>query len=429
MGERPGDSGICLRLSVMDGRRILISPLNWGLGHAGRMIPLALELRNRGHEVIFGVDRSIIPVIEKDLPGIKIIELSGVGIRYSAVLPQFISIFLQLPRIVAAAFREHSALKSLAFELKPDIIISDNRFGFFHKEIFSVFVTHQLRIPFPKGMRFLEPAAAWLNRKIIGNFDLCLVPDYPGNENLSGRLSHQLKLPENVFYMGPLSRFSGASAGGAFMGDSDLGEADLGESNLKETDMGEAYMRKSDMGKPYLGESKINLPHPYWCLILSGPEPQRSLLFEKVTEALSGIRLVILCGSPAPRCRKNPDNITGAMDPGNITVITDPDTATMEKIITGSSLVISRAGYSSIMELVSLGKGGVIIPTPGQTEQEYLGQYHNGRHGFTTLKQKDLAHLREISPEAQGAHSPSFPETSALQEEAVRLLFEQNNKS
>jgi hypothetical protein len=379
----------------MDGRRILISPLNWGLGHAGRMIPLALELRQRGHEVIFGVDRSIIPVIEKDLPGIKIIELSGVRIRYSAVVPQFISIFLQLPRIVAAAFREHSALKSLAFELKPDIIISDNRFGFFHKDIFSVFVTHQLRIPFPKGMRFLEPAAAWLNRKIIGNYDLCLVPDYPGNENLSGRLSHQLKLPENVFYMGPLSRFSGASAGRAFMSDTDLGETNM-------------------------GESTINLSYPYWCLILSGPEPQRSLLFEKVTEALPDIRLVVLCGSPAPRCRKNHENIT---------FITDPDTATMKKVIKGSSLVISRSGYSSIMELVSMGKGGVIIPTPGQTEQEYLGQYHDGRHGFITLKQKDLAHLREISPEAQGAHSHSFPETSALQEEAVRLLFEQNNKS
>ena len=83
-------------------------------------------------------------------------------------------------------------------------------------------------------------------------------------------------------------------------------------------------MGKADMGKPNLDESKINLPHPYWCLILSGPEPQRSMLFEKVTEALSGIRLVVLCGSPAPRCRKNPDNITGATDPDNITVITNP---------------------------------------------------------------------------------------------------------
>jgi hypothetical protein len=78
---------------------------------------------------------------------------------------------------------------------------------------------------------------------------------------------------------------------------------------------------------------------------------------------------------------------------------------------------------------MSLGKGGVIIPTPGQTEQEYLGQYHNGRHGFITLKQKDLVHLREISPVAQGSHSRSFPETTALLEEAIRLLLEQNKKS
>ncbi len=406
-------------MSVMDGRRILISPLNWGLGHAGRMIPLALELRKKGHEIIFGADGSIIPAIEKDLPGIKIIEIPGVRIRYSAALPQYISILLQVPHIVLASFREHSALKHLVRELKPDIIISDNRFGFFHKDIFSVFVTHQLRIPFPKWLRVIEPAAAWLNRRIIGNFDLCLVPDYPGNENLSGRLSHQLKLPDNVFYMGPLSRFSGATAGEAHKSESDISEASMGEA-----DTGVATTHEATAG-----EAKTNLPHPYFCLILSGPEPQRSILFEKVSGALSGNRLVVMCGSPAPRYRKKPDNTTGIADHGNITFITDPDTATMKKVISGSSLVIARAGYSSIMELVSLGKGGVIIPTPGQTEQEYLGQYHNGRHGFITLKQNQLEHLREISPETQEALTPFSPETAPLQEEAFRLLLEQNKKS
>jgi hypothetical protein len=364
----------------MDGRRILISPLNWGLGHAGRMIPLALELRKRGNEIIFGVDSSIIPVIEKDLPDINIIAIPGAVIRYSGILPQYISIFLQVPRIVAASFREFSALKRLARQLKPDIIISDNRFGFFHKDIFSVYITHQLRVPFPGLMKFLEPAAAWLNRKVISNYDLCLVPDYPGNENLSGRLSHQLQMPDNVFYMGPLSKFSGASA----------------------------------------VESDITLPHPYYCLILSGPEPQRSLLFDKITRVLSGTHLVVLIGSPAPGFRS---------DTGNTTVITNPDTATMKKVICGSSLVISRAGYSTVMELVSLGKGGVIVPTPGQTEQEYLGQYHDGRHGFITLKQTDLEHLREISPETLGASSPCFADRAPLFEEAVSLLLEQKKKS
>ena len=397
-------------MSLMDGRRILISPLNWGLGHAGRMIPLALELRKRGHEIIFGVDGSIIHTIEKDLPGIKIIEIPGVRIRYSAVLPQYISILLQVPHIVTASFREHSTLKRLVRELKPDIIISDNRFGFYHKEIFSVFVTHQLRILFPEWAKFAEPAASWVNRRIIGNFDLCLVPDYPGNENLSGRLSHQLKLPDNVFCMGPLSRFSGATAG-----ESDKSESDISEASMGESDTGVATTHKAKAGK-----AKTNLPHPYNCLILSGPEPQRSILFEKVSEALSGINLAVLCGSPAPGNNKKH---------GNITFITDPDTATMKKVISGSSLVISRAGYSSIMELVSLGRGGVIIPTPGQTEQEYLGQYHNGRHGFITLKQNQMEHLREIAPEKQEAQLPGFPEMAPLQEEAFRLLLEQNKKS
>jgi UDP-N-acetylglucosamine:LPS N-acetylglucosamine transferase len=100
----------------------------------------------------------------------------------------------------------------------------------------------------------------------------------------------------------------------------------------------------------------------------------------------------------------------------------------MKHVISGSSLVISRAGYSIVMELVSLGKGGVIIPTPGQTEQEYLGQYHNGRHGFITLNQRALEHLHEISPEAHGTQSPCFPENATLFEEAVRLLLEQNKK-
>ncbi|MGB8358890.1 MAG: hypothetical protein WCD55_09770, partial [Bacteroidales bacterium] len=141
----------------MDGRRILISPLNWGFGHAGRMIPLALELKNRGHEIIFGVDKSLIQVLEKDLINILVIPVPGIRIRYSRFLPQYLCIILQVPLLIISAFREHSALKRIVRELKPDIIISDNRFGFFHNDVYSVFVTHQLRIAFPGLLRFLEP--------------------------------------------------------------------------------------------------------------------------------------------------------------------------------------------------------------------------------------------------------------------------------
>ncbi len=363
----------------MDGRRILISPLNWGLGHAGRMIPLAIELKKRGNEIIFGTDKTLFHVLEKDLHGITIIQIPGIRMRYSGVFPQYLCIFLQVPLLIISAFREHSALKRIVRELKPDIIISDNRFGFFHKDVYSVFVTHQLRIAFPRFLRFLEPVAAWLNRQIIAGYDLCLVPDYPGKVNLSGRLSHEVNLPENVFYMGPLSRFS---------------VTDISETNM-------------------------NLPPHYYCLILSGPEPQRSLLLEKVSSSLHGIQLVVLSGTP----------LTGDLKDGhNINVIVNPDTTTMRHVIRGSAMVISRSGYTSIMELVSLGKGAVLIPTPGQTEQEYLGQYNNGRHDFITLKQNNLAGLNEACQKEEVKASAGFPDSSALFEEAVRLLLDQKKK-
>ncbi len=332
----------------MSGRTILISPLNWGFGHAGRMIPLALELKKRGNEVIFGADAQLLPLLEHELPGIRLVEIPGMHIRYSRLLPQYLCIFMQLPVVVISAFREHFALKRIAGEINPSVIISDNRFGFFHHSIFSVYVTHQLRIPFPWPLRFMEPFAAWLHRMIISRYDLCLVPDYPGPVNLSGRLSHGLKLPVNVHYMGPLSRFVMASP----------------------------------------PEAGITLRHPYCCLILSGPEPQRTMLLEEVSAALRGIQLCVLSTAPV--------KIIPGDDPF-LTCIVRPGSGTMRQLIEGSSLVITRAGYTSVMELVSLGKGAVLIPTPGQPEQEYLGEYLNGHHGFITLEQQKVESLRKLA--------------------------------
>ncbi|MBE0667847.1 MAG: glycosyl transferase family 28, partial [Bacteroidales bacterium] len=177
----------------MKAQKILISPLNWGFGHAGRMIPVALELRRRGHEIVFAADSSVLTMLASELPDITVINIPGVRIRYFRHLPQYLSILLHLPHIVAASVREHFALRKLAGMLQPDIIISDNRFGFYHKKIFSVYVTHMIRIPFPSPCRFLEPVGALIHRKVIERFDLCLIPDFPGEINLSGRLSHGIR--------------------------------------------------------------------------------------------------------------------------------------------------------------------------------------------------------------------------------------------
>ena len=329
----------------MGSMRILISPMNWGFGHAGRMIPLAIQLQNRGNEIIFAADKSLLPMLEKDLPGVKLIAVSDKDMHYSSRLPQYWSIFVQIPMIIISAFREHSELKKLVNELHPEIVISDNRLGFWHSDVFCVYITHQLRLRLPRLFAFLEPVGARLHRMIINHYDLCFVPDLPGSENLSGWLSHGLTLPDNVIYIGPLSRFSAFSS-----------------SSGKEPD----------------------LKRPYFCIILSGPEPQRSLLFEKIATSLIGYRLVVMSGS----------SVNYTPGPGSdITLITNPDTKTMKSVISGSELVITRSGYTSVMELVSLGKGAVLIPTPGQTEQEYLGIWLDGRYGFASLRQN---HIRDI---------------------------------
>jgi hypothetical protein len=371
----------------MNGLKVLISPLNWGFGHAGRMIPLALALQRRGCEVVFAADPPLLRMVGMELPGITLIEIPGLRIRYSRLLPQYVCIFMQLPVLAASAVRDHRVLRRLAAEIRPEVIISDNRFGFWHKDIFSVYVTHQVRIAFPGFIRWLEPVAAWLHRIIIKRYDLCLVPDYPGEENLSGKLSHGKKLPRNVVFKGPLSRFevSDIVPLSPFPGNHDTVFAWLsGHDPISGSAAGPGH---ASTCPPDIATFR---DQPYACLILSGPEPQHSLLLEKVAESFKTFPLVVLSAVPVKSRRHS-----GA----EIRLIISADTATMRDVITGASMVIARSGYTSVMELASLGKGAVLIPTPGQTEQEYLGRHLDGRYGFITLQQNRLDRLADLVPE------------------------------
>lgn len=400
----------------MNGLKVLISPLSWGFGHAGRMIPLALALQRRGCDVVFAADAQLLQMAEKEIPGIEAVEIPGLRIRYSHRLPQYICIFLQLPVLVVSAIREHRDLRRLAANLQPAVIISDNRFGFWHKNIFSVYVTHQVRIAFPRFLGWLEPVAAWLHRLIINRYDLCLVPDYPGEMNLSGRLSHGMKLPRNLVYKGPLSRFEVPDIVTLppFPGSYDTVIAWLSGHDP-------IYPSATGTGRasPHLAKSDRFPGHPYTCLILSGPEPQHSMLLEKVEEVIHGFPLVVLSATPVE------DRITSDPD---IQLIISADTATMRDVITGASLVIARAGYTSVMELTSLGIGAVLVPTPGQTEQEYLGRHLNGRFGFITLEQNRLKGLSDQIAAMADRTSGSLPGSESLFAKTLVMLPEQKKE-
>jgi hypothetical protein len=234
-------------------------------------------------------------------------------------------------------------LKRLITENNIEIVISDNRFGLWNRNIVSIYVTHMPLIPLPKKLRFLEPFGVFLHRMIMNKYTYCFIPDLPGEINLSGRLSHGLKLSDNVRFIGILSRFIGA-----------------GTNNVK-------------------SESSFR-----YAIILSGPEPQKEILKQKLINLLKERKFstIILEGKPRE------GSVTRISD--NFTFCSHLPSQNIKDLIETSENIITRSGYTTIMELVSLGRSAMIIPTPGQTEQEYLAEYLSKKEWFETMSQNDI---------------------------------------
>jgi hypothetical protein len=323
---------------------ILICPLEWGLGHAARMIPVARKLREMNNNIIIGSGEEHLSLFRNEMPGLEFISFPGFKPGYSRFLPQYLYLLFKIPLLLFHIIVEHHRLRRIITEHAIDVVISDNRFGLWNRKITSVYVTHMPLIPFPGLLRFLEPLGVFLHRMIIKKYSLCFIPDLPGDLNLSGRLSHNMKLPDNLRYIGILSRF--------------------------------IYSDQST--------NENTMVFPYNTVILSGPEPQRDILKKKLTALLINKEpmTVMLEGKPG-----NGDVI---LKNGNITFYNHLPASRMKNILTRSNHIISRSGYSTIMELVSLNCTALLIPTPGQTEQEYLAEYLSGKGWFYTISQLKL---------------------------------------
>lgn len=300
-------------------KRILVAVLNWGLGHATRCIPIINELQQHGFDVYIASDGAALQLLQKEFPDIKCLKLPSYNITYTKS-PSLLKwkIFAESPRLIKIIQQEKKIIKSLIKNYEINGIISDNRPGCRHKRIKSVFITHQFSV--------LSGNTTYLSSKLhqnyISKFDECWIPDASGNNNLSGIMGHLKEMPENVKYIGPLSRFN-------------------------------------------------KLPHKKkydYALILSGPEPQRTILEERLLQAFQNSDRKIIF-------------IRGVLDEKNISsanknlVIKDYLTSEdLQHIILSSEVIICRSGYSSIMDLAKLEKKAFLIPTPGQFEQEYLAQ-------------------------------------------------------
>lgn len=349
-------------------KNILICPLEWGLGHATRMIPVAAELLRHNHNVIFASGEEHLSLLRDELPGCSYLSFPGFNPKYSTHLPQYISILLKIPLLAYHIVLEHIRLKKIIRKYSIDIVISDNRFGLWNSNIKTVYVTHMPLIPFPGKMKFLEPLGVFIHMQIIRKYDLCFIPDLPGDKNLSGRLSHGMSLPRNVRYIGILSRFSSLSA--------------------------------ESSGKPGI---------KYNTIILSGPEPQKEILKQKLITCYKDKEPVTIILEGKPGKSKETRRL------GNIILYNHLPASEMKSIILGSEGIISRSGYTTAMDLLSLNRGSLLIPTPGQTEQEYLAEYLSEQGFFSKITQND------IKPGVEFPQKVSL-NTSVLLEESRILL-------
>ena len=317
-------------------RRILISPLDWGLGHASRIIPLINKLIEQGDNVIIAGSGLSLNLLQKQFPLLKSVEIPSFKMKYSAGKSQVWAVVKAFPKLIYYSFKEHKALKRIVEEEKITFIISDNRFGLYHKSVPSAYITHQLMIKLPRGWSFLEPMIAYFHRCIINKFTECWVPDFEKmSESLAGELSHPAKLPRNVKYIGTLSRFT------------------------------------SSVSENYVGFAQLLTPN-LALAILSGAEPQRTMLENELLMSLQEDQhenIILVQGKVEAEQKVS--------KVGKVTVYNYMNTEELQEYILKADKIICRSGYSSIMDLHALGKlqNATLIPTPGQTEQEYLAEY------------------------------------------------------
>ena len=300
-------------------KNILVAPLNWGLGHATRCIPIIRALQENGFTPIIASDGVALEILRKEFPKLQSIVLPSYHIEYPKNGLFFkLKMVTNSPKMVNAILSEKRLINKIITQYNISGIISDNRLGVRSNKVPSVFITHQLNV--------MTGNTTWLTSKmhqyIIKKYDECWVPDVNTIPNLTGNLGHLNRTFDTIKYIGPLSRLH---------------------------------------KKPL--EKKYDL-----MVILSGPEPQRTFLEEKLILELENYKgkIIFIKG------KIEVTQITETKN--NITFYNYMNSEALENSFNESDLILCRSGYTTVMDLAQLGKKAFFIPTPGQYEQEYLAK-------------------------------------------------------
>jgi hypothetical protein len=326
---------ICIfNFRIFSDKNIFISPLDWGLGHATRCVPIIRGLE-KNNNVIIGITPLTKSIFEEEFPALQKISLPSYNISYSMFFPLWMKLSAEWPRIAGVIRSEKKTLSKIIDAHEIDIVISDNRFGLHSSKARSIFITHQIFVKTP----FAQGFAHRMNKNYIMNFDEVWIPDHEDEEkSLSGELSHGKHFHSGVKYIGPQSRLQKISS-----------------------------------------ENKFD--HLF---LISGPEPQRSafedLLLEKAAQFPHLKFALARHGSTKEK-----------KFPSNLSALISPDKLKLSEIISQSKTIVCRSGYSTLMDLHLLGKtGAILVPTPGQTEQEYLAEHWKKKFNCEAVTQNDL---------------------------------------
>ncbi len=317
----------------------LICVLDWGLGHATRCMPIIETLLAKGHQVYIASDGQALALLQREFPNILFFELPTYGITYR-YKNMVLNMALQSPSFFRAQKNEHKVIQDIVNQHDIDIIVSDNRYGCYSDKVSkNIFMTHQINIK--TGNRWLDSLARWVNHALINRFDALWIPDVAQEPSLAGTLSHGYEqgLPP-MTYIGHLSR-------------------------MKHLDLKQQY----DIA-----------------VVLSGPEPQRTYLEQTLIAQLRELpqRSILICGLPKENQRY--------MDSPTLEIVSHMTARELNEVMCQSALIVCRSGYTTVMDLEILNKKVLMIPTPGQIEQEYLAE-RLAKQGKCILQTQDKVDL------------------------------------
>jgi uncharacterized protein (TIGR00661 family) len=355
--------------------KVLVGALSWGLGHATRTLCIVRDLLARGHAIAIVACGRALDLFKRECPGCEFIYLEDYPPPYTKGSLFWLKFASYIPRMLRSLERERVASLRIVEEGRFNMVLSDNRYDIFHPDVPSFLITHQPRFKFPMFLRPMEFVGEMFTWAHMRNFTRVIVPDAPDPvKNLAGSLAHQLRLlkPPVAYYCGLLSSVS-----------------------------------------------RMDVPEDLDCFItISGPEPQRTefekIILEQVGQLDDGRKqIVITLGKPETHEVRRMGR--------NITVHGHLDRAKQQEMMNRAKMIVSRSGYTTVMELVELGKNALFVPTPGQTEQVYLSDYYEQIGTFHSVSQYTIQLAEDIAV----AHTyPGYPAMSKTAEN-VRRLYEE----